>query len=128
MSSLTLSPDAEKTVNTFLAAVKTSQALWALQASGSDDWVVLDSLNFENSEVMPLWSSQALAQAHCIDEWSNYIATEINVAEWFEFWIEDLNDDGVMLGIDWPATDEDIVAVELELSDFTQVLSTIEKL
>tara|TARA_B110000881_G_C18487871_1_gene470115 strand:- start:515 stop:901 length:387 start_codon:yes stop_codon:yes gene_type:complete len=128
MSSLTLSPDAEKTVNNFLSTVKTSQTLWALQEKGSDEWVVLDSLNFENSEVMPLWSSQALAQEHCIDEWSDYVATEINVADWFEFWIEDLNEDGVMLGLNWPASNDDITAVELELSDFTQVLSTIEKL
>ena len=128
MSSLTLSPDAEKTVNNFLSTVKTSQTLWALQEKGSDEWVVLDSLNFENSEVMPLWSSQALAQEHCIDEWRDYVAAEINVADWFEFWIEDLNEDGVMLGLNWPASNDDITAVELELSDFTQVLSTIEKL
>jgi hypothetical protein len=107
----------------FLTQVKPTQILWALQDKASEDWVVLDSPSFENTDVMPLWSEQELAQQHCIDEWSDYIPCEISVAEWLEFWVEDLNDDGVIVGINWQGSDDD---VELELADFTQGIAEIE--
>jgi len=114
-----------ETLANFLAEVKPTQSLWALQDKSSEDWVVLDSPNFENTDVMPLWSSAELAQQHCIDEWSDYTPSEISLADWFEFWLEDLNEDNVIVGINWQGDDE---YVEMELSDFTQALAEIESL
>jgi len=107
----------------FLTQVKPTQVLWALQDKASEDWVVLDSPSFENTDVMPIWSTQALAQQHCIEEWSDYIPCEISLAEWLEFWVEDLNEDGVIVGVNWQGQDDD---VEIELADFTQALAEIE--
>ncbi|MFT7008692.1 MAG: hypothetical protein ACJAXJ_003234, partial [Colwellia sp.] len=42
-----------------------------------------------------------------------------------EFWIEDLNEDGVIVGVNWQDNDE---CLEMELADFTQALSTVESL
>jgi len=109
----------------FLTAVKPAQILWALQDKTSEDWVVLDSPNFENTDVMPLWSSAELAQQHCIDEWCDYTPSEIPLADWFEFWLEDLNEDNVIVGINWQGGDD---CLELELSEFTQALAEIELL
>lgn len=117
--------DNNSTLKTFLAESKSSQVIWALQDKVSEDWVVLDSPSFENTEVMPLWSTQELALQHCIDEWSDYIPCAISLADWFEFWIEDLNEDSVIVGINWQGDDE---CVELELSDFTQALAEVESL
>ncbi len=113
----------ENIINEFMAEVKTSQTLWALQEPETEDWVVLDSINFENTEVMPLWSSEALAKVHCVDEWSDYIPCKISVAEWMEFWIEDLNEDGIIVGVNWVEEE----CVEIELSEFTQNLSEVEQ-
>ena len=113
------------TLQTFLANVKPTQILWALQDKASEDWVVLDSIAYENTEVMPLWSSAELAQQHCIDEWSGYIPCEISLADWFEFWLEDLSQDNVIIGIDWQDNDE---SLEMDLADFTQALAEIESL
>lgn len=115
----------EKTVKSFLEQVKDNQALWALQDKSSEDWVVLDSINFENTEVMPLWSTQALAKSHCVEEWADYQPVAISVADWMEFWVEDLLEDGVIIGVNWQEDDE---CVELELPDFTQALASIETL
>lgn len=109
----------------FFAQVKPQQTLWALQDTATEDWVVLDSINFENTDVLPLWSSQALAQQHCIEEWSDYQPAEIKLADWFEFWLEDLNEDGVIVGINWP---EDGDCLELELDEFSQALAEVETL
>lgn len=109
----------------FVQSVKESQTIWALQDKASEDWVVLDSINFENTEVMPTWSSQALAQAHCIDEWKDYIPASISIAQWMEFWVEDLLEDGIIIGVDWDGIDS---CVEVELPEFTQALAEIESL
>lgn len=109
----------------FLSEVKSSQVLWALQDKATEDWVVLDSPSFEETEVIPLWSSAELALQHCIEEWSGYSPAQIPVAEWFEFWLEDLNEDGVIVGVNWQGDDE---CLELELSDFTQALAEVESL
>ena len=116
----------ENTVLTsFLSECKTTQILWALQDKASEDWVVLDSINFENTDVMPLWSTAELAKQHCIDEWKDYVPSKITLADWFEFWVEDLNEDGVIIGVNWQDNDE---YVEVELSEFTHALAEIESL
>jgi len=115
--------DHQSTINTFMGDVKTSQVLWALQEPNSGDYVVLDSVNFENTDVMPLWSTSVLAKKHCVDEWESYQPAEISIAEWMEFWIEDLNEDGIIIGLNWP---EDGECAEIELAEFTQLLSEVE--
>ena len=87
--------------------------------------MVLDSIAYENTEVMPLWSSAELAQEHCIEEWVDYTPCEISIADWLEFWIEDLNEDGVIIGVNWQ---ENTDYLEMELADFTQAIATIESL
>lgn len=118
-------PVSNNTLNSFLAEIKTTQVIWALQDKVSEDWVVLDSPAFENTDVMPLWSTEELAKQHCIDEWSNYVPCTISVSDWFEFWLEDLNDDGIIVGVNWQGDEE---CLELELSEFTQGLAEIESL
>lgn len=117
--------DNTNTLDMFLAQTKPTQLLWALQDKESEDWVVLDSIAYEKTEVMPLWSSAELAQKHCIEEWSNYIPCEISISDWLEFWIEDLNEDGVIIGVNWL---DDGECLEMELADFSQALSTVESL
>jgi hypothetical protein len=118
-------------LSTFLTDVKTAQSFWALQEKSGEDWVVLDSINFENTDVMPLWSSQALAQIHCIDEWQEYVPTKITLSDWLEFWLEDLGEDGVIVGVNWLEESnqaEDNEYVELDLAEFSQALAEIEAL
>jgi hypothetical protein len=105
--------------------VKETQLLWALQDKASGDWVVMDSMGYEETEVMPLWSTQALAQTHCVEEWADYIPASITLADWFEFWLEDLVEDDVIVGINWVGDEDDI---ELGLSEFTEAMGQIEAL
>jgi len=110
---------------TFGKSIQKEQVIWALKEKEDDNWMIADSINFEETEVMPLWSSEALAKVHCIDEWKDYIAAPISVAEWLDFWIEDLLSDNIIIGINWAEEGENI---ELGLPEFTQAISEIEKL
>jgi len=118
-------------LNIFLSDVKSTQSFWALQEKSGEDWVVLDSINFENTEVMPLWSNEGLAQKHCIDEWQEYVPTKITLRDWLEFWLEDLSEDNVIVGINWQeestSADENEY-LELDLAEFSQSLAEIETL
>ena len=89
------------TLTTFVASIEESQKLWALQDETGEGWVVCDSPNFEDTDTMPIWSSEKLAKQHCIDEWEDYKPAAITVTEYLEFWVSDLNDDDVMVGMDW---------------------------
>lgn len=109
----------------FVAQVKSTQILWALQDQESEGWVVLDSINFENTDVMPLWSSFDLAKQHCIDEWQDYVPKAISLADWLEFWVEDLAEDNVLIGVEWRDGGE---YLELELAEFSQMVAKLEAL
>ncbi|WP_339724443.1 DUF2750 domain-containing protein [uncultured Paraglaciecola sp.] len=116
----TQSPSAD-----FMAQVQATQTLWALQDQASEGWVVLDSVNFENTDVMPIWSNMELAQSHCIDEWQDYVPKAITIADWLEFWVEDLAEDNVLIGVEWRDGGE---YLELELAEFSQLLAKVETL
>lgn len=107
----------------FISQVKVPQTVWALQDKSSEGWVVLDSVNYEETDVMPLWSSKELAQNHCTEEWADYVPAAISVADWMEYWVEDLAEDNVMIGVNWQGNDEHL---ELELAEFSQLLAAIE--
>lgn len=109
----------------FIKEVEPSQQFFALQDPKSEEWLILDSINYEKTDVMPLWSNNELAQTHCSDEWSAYVVAPISVSDWLEFWVEDLNQDGIIVGVNWQ--DEDDCA-ELELAEFTQAIIEIEAL
>ena len=112
-------------VAAFFADVKPSQQVWGLQDKNAEEWVVCDSVNFEDTDAMPLWSSAEQAQQHCCDEWQDFMPTAITVAELLEFWIEDLNQDNIIIGINWQDEGE---CAELELDEFTQLVVAIEAL
>lgn len=85
----------------FIEDVKVNQCLWGLQDETEEGWVVCDSVDFENTDVMPLWSNEALAAVHCSDEWKNYNAVAIPLNEFLEYWVADFNEDGVLIGTNW---------------------------
>lgn len=109
----------------FFKEVQATQMLWALQDKDNEGWVVVDSANFENGETMPLWSTESLAKQSCTDDWAEFKPTQISVADWLEFWVEDLSEDSMIIGLDWQ---DDQECIELELGEFTQQVAEIEKL
>ncbi|MGX9461450.1 DUF2750 domain-containing protein [Shewanella sp. A14] len=109
-------------LSSFIENVKQHQILWGLQDETGEGWVVCDSSEFEETDVMPLWSSEAAATSHCTDEWADYKAVTITLTDFLEYWVSDLNDDGVLIGVDWEADQEcqevDPIVLAKELVDF----------
>ncbi|MCG9965173.1 MAG: DUF2750 domain-containing protein [Shewanella sp.] len=95
----------------FIENVKEHQTLWGLMDETGEGWVVCDSGEFEDTDVMPLWSSETQAKSHCTEEWKDYQAVAISLEEFLEYWVSDLNDDGVLIGVDWQS-DEDCLELD----------------
>jgi hypothetical protein len=110
----------------FINNTKLSQQIWGLKDPASDDWVVCDSLDFDETDVMPLWSEQTAAAAYCAEEWATYKPVAISVDDYLEFWVEDLNDDGVLLGLDWLAEEE--AGIEVDPIDVAKAFADYESL
>lgn len=93
--------EANPILASFIEDVKQHQVVWGLQDGSGEGWVVCDSSEFEDADVMPLWSTEAQAKIHCTEEWADYEPIAIPLTELLEFWIEDLNEDGVLIGLNW---------------------------
>ncbi len=89
------------TLITFVNQVEETQQFWGLAAQNGEDWVVCDSAQFKDTDVLPVWSSEADARNHCVDDWENYQPQLITLKEFMEFWVDYLNGDGVMVGVNW---------------------------
>ncbi|RLV60632.1 DUF2750 domain-containing protein [Parashewanella curva] len=89
------------TLTAFINNIEESQLFWALLDETGEGWVVCDSSEYEETDVMPVWSSEEEANKHCIEEWSGYKPAAISIREYLEIWVDDLNNDGVLMGVDW---------------------------
>ena len=111
-------------LTSFIESVKEHQIVWGLQDETGEGWVVCDSSEYEDTDVMPLWSSEAAAKIHCTEEWSEYKAVSITLIDFLEYWVSDLNDDGVLVGVDWESDQE---CLEIDPIVLAKSLVDIEK-
>lgn len=111
-------------LKSFVDTCKTTQQIWALRCPDSKDWVVCDSIEFSDTDVLPLWSDKQQAQDYCTDEWQGYEVCTISVDEYLEHWVTDLNYDGVLLGINW-LVDEGF-SVEIDPIDVAKAFAEYE--
>ncbi|MBY5920490.1 DUF2750 domain-containing protein [Ferrimonas balearica] len=108
-------------IRAFIEAVTESGQIWALSAG--DDWVVVDSAEFADTDALPLFSSESAAKAICHDEWADYQPAAIPVSEFFDTWLESLSEDEVMVGIDWNA---DLEGAEIDPFDLAKLMADKE--
>ena len=111
------------TLTTFVNQVEETQQFWGLADQNGEDWVVCDSAQFEETDVLPVWSSESDAKNHCVDEWQNYQPQLITLKEFMEFWVDSLNEDGVMVGINWVLEGE---CPEIDPIELAKTLAEVE--
>lgn len=119
MSKLTDNLDAN--FQLFIEEVRESGQVWGLRYG--EDWVVCRSAEFEDADVMPLWSAEGDARLHCVDEWADYEPEVIELEEFLDIWINDLNEDDVLIGPNWNA---DLEGQELEPIELAKALVELD--
>lgn len=101
-------------LETFVKTVCKSKIVYGLESeegfaiSNSMDY---DDENGEPVEVICFWSEEALADSCRKEDWANYQVVEIPLAEFMENWCIEMNNDGLLAGIDF---DGDLSGPEIE--------------
>ena len=104
-----LTADLKANYQRFIEHLQESGPVWGLHSEGG--WVVVESAEFEDSEVMPFWSEEAYAQSHCVGEWQDYKPVAIETEEFVSDWLPGLDEDGTLVGPNWNA---DLEGLEIE--------------
>jgi hypothetical protein len=109
----------ESQLVSFVEKARLSEQVWAL---GGDDggFVVCESNQFAETDVLLLWESEDAAKAQCKEEWQEFTPVEINLDEFLDEWVEDLNEDSALVGLNW---NDDQVCVEIEPVGLARALS-----
>lgn len=114
-----LTSDLEANCQRFIEHAQESGQVWCLKSD--DGWVVVDSAEFEDSEVIPFWSEQSYAQQHCVDQWKHFRPEAISLEDFIEEWLTGMAEEGVLVGPNWNA---ELEGLEMEpdelLSKFTE--------
>ncbi|MCF2856893.1 DUF2750 domain-containing protein [Pseudoalteromonas sp. SMS1] len=109
----------ESEVVNFVTEVKQSEQVWALGAEDGG-FVIVESNQFEESDVLLLWADESAALAQCKDEWEEFKPIAISLDSLLDEWIEDLRDDNALIGINW---NDDNVCVEIEPVSLARALA-----
>lgn len=103
--------------DTFVESIKSTGEVWGLNAG--EGCIVVDSVEFEDTEVMPFWPDEDSAKAVATEDWSEFTPELIPLEEFLENWLPGLHEDGLLVGANW---DEDMVGLEVEPADLSRRL------
>lgn len=84
---------------TFVETVVKTEKVWGLEGDGG--WAVSDSNDYEDTEVIPFWSSPEEAAACAVEEWAEYKITEIPLADFLENWIINMHNEELLAGLNF---------------------------
>ncbi|RJX72853.1 DUF2750 domain-containing protein [Vibrio sinensis] len=111
-----LSADIQANLELFVKETKETQLVWGLR--NDEGWLSCESTEFEESEVMPFWSSKSDAQTHNVEEWADFEVLEIPLDIFVEDWLLTLAEDGVLVGTNW---NDSLDGKEMEPSDLAKL-------
>lgn len=81
-------------------------------------WVLCNSAFYQDTDVIPFWTSEADAAQHCNGEWRAFKPEKIELEEFINVWLPDLAKDDVLLGVEW---DEALNGIELEAEELAVI-------
>ncbi|WP_441257548.1 DUF2750 domain-containing protein [Vibrio sp. Vf1514] len=111
-----LTTDIQANLELFIKESQENNLVWGLR--NEEGWLSCESTEFEESEVMPFWSSKEDAQFHNVEEWADFEVLEIPLDIFVEDWLITLDEDGVLVGINW---NENLDGKELEPSELAKL-------
>ena len=104
-----LSNEQQAVLENFMQKLNKTTTVWGL--SDGNDWAVCPSVDYEDSIVYPFWSDKAAAKTHCVNEWAKYAPAAIALDSFIYNWLRGMNEDDILVGLDW---DADLTGLEME--------------
>ena len=110
-----LSSDIDENIQRFLEEVTRSGRLWGLE--GPEGWAVCPSELDGALDVMPFWSQEEFARLHCVEDWAVYTPVAIVLDEFIDDWLPGMDEDKLLVGVNWNAEFEGDETEPLDLLD-----------
>lgn len=101
----------------FAALVSASTEVWGLKAG--DGWALCSSIEFEETDVMPFFSSVDKARLLCTGSWSDYKPEAIALDAFLMDWLPGMHEDSAMVGLNWNA---DMEGAEVEPAELATAI------
>lgn len=111
----------DEQLRNFASMILDSGIVWGLK--GQEGWAVCDSIEFEDTEVLPFFASKDEAVRLCIDEWSSYEPQSMPIEEFLEDWLPGMHEDNAMVGLQW---NSEMEGPEVEPADIARSLGNLE--
>jgi hypothetical protein len=115
--------DASRELELFVNEILSNGQVWGLKEKTGDGWAVCDSIEFEETEVFPFWSSESAAALHCSDEWKIYQPEAIDLQEFLIEWLPGMHEDDTLVGTNW---DAELSGEEIEPADLAARLGGVD--
>lgn len=114
---LDLTINSKRRFENFIKRVSESKTVWGLE--NEDGWSVCESNEYEDTEVLPFWSDEAYARQCAIKGWSDYKPSAIPLEVFMNNWLNGMNEDGLLVGVNWNAK---LIGLEVEPYDLLKEL------
>lgn len=97
--------------------------VWGL--ASSKGFINTPSREFENSQVVPFWATEALAEAAAKEGWENLKPAAIPLCEFLENWLVGMYNKGLLAGINWDLKNfgEEVEPLDLALEISNQLIA-----
>ncbi|MBD8511486.1 DUF2750 domain-containing protein [Photobacterium sp. WH77] len=105
-----LTADVQANAELFFTESKETHVVYGL-CNEEGDWLSVDSSEFEESEVMPFWSTEADAKFHCVEEWAEFQPSQLPLDVFVQDWMITLSEEGVLVGLNW---NQELEGAEME--------------
>ena len=109
----------ESRLDRFCTRVAAKGEVWVL--SEGEDCAVVESNDYEESEVMPFWSDQADAAKAATGDWARYKPAVITLDDFLGSWLPSMDEDGLLVGPDWS---DELEGDEIEPEELFRRLET----
>ena len=112
-----MSPSDAEALQAFIDAAIQNGAVWGLEHP--EGWALAASVEYEDSYVMPFWSSEQAARKCASEEWAEYSVSGLPLEDFIQKWLPGMQDDGYLVGTDW---DVDSAGPEIEPDELAEAL------
>jgi hypothetical protein len=108
----------QQALSVFISQLSSKTEVWGLM--GEEGWAVCPSIEFEETDVLPFFSSKEAADLLCSGEWEIYRPEAIPIESFLEEWLPGMHEDNAMVGLDW---NTDLEGAEVEPSELAAAIS-----
>ena len=105
---------AEQEKKNFAKSVISNNLIWGL--ASSKGFIKANSVEYEDTQVIPFWSNEDDAALAINKGWENYKPASMPVSEFLENWLVGMYNEGMLVGINWSNNSPKVELEPLELA------------